>query len=159
MVPVMSAPHIEIRPFEEQDRARVMSMSTRLLTGVATWRDRAAAEQAVRSWVADSLDAADPAKRPVVVAVADETVVGFVTVGTRPHWAGEVDAYVGELIVDEQATGHGVGRALMAAAEGWARDAGHRRLSIETGAANVVARDFYAALGYADEEVVLSREL
>lgn len=159
MVPDMGARHIEIRPFEERDRVPVMSMATRLLTGVAEWRERAAAEHAVRSWVADSLDAADPAERPVLVAVADETVVGFVTTGTRPHWAGEVDAYVGELVVDERATGRGVGRALMAEAESWARDAGHRRLSIETGAANFAARGFYAALGYAEEEVVLSRAL
>lgn len=70
-----------------------------------------------------------------------------------------VDAYVGELVVDEQTTGHGVGRALMEAAECWARSAGHRRLSVETGAANLSARAFYAALGYAEEEVVLSRAL
>lgn len=155
----MRALHVEIRPFHEHDRTAVLAMAGRLMTGVAPWRDQLAAERAVRSWVADSLNASHPARQPVLVAVADGTVVGFVTTGTRPHWAGEVDAYVGELVVTEQAAGHGVGRQLMAAAEAWARRAGYRRLTIETGAANIAARHFYAAAGYAEEEVVLSRAL
>ena len=47
----------------------------------------------------------------------------------------------------------------MTAIDSWARDAGHSRITLETGAANQDARAFYAALGYTDEEVVLTRSL
>lgn len=47
----------------------------------------------------------------------------------------------------------------MAAAEEWARSHGLARLSLETGAANTVARRFYEKLGYEVEDVQLSRPL
>lgn len=149
----------EIRHFEKADRAAVLGLASRLLVGVAPWRDQDAAARAVESWVAGSVDAADPAHAPVLVAVEDGHVVGFVTTGTRGHWCGEIDAYVGELVVAERFAARGVGRALLTAAESWARLAGHRRLTIETGAANRGARAFYHAAGYSEEEVVLSRAL
>lgn len=159
MLPAMDVEHVKIRPATEHDRAAVLELAGRLMTGVAPWRDPAAAEHAVRSWVTESLDVTDPVTRPVLVAMVDEVVVGFVTTGTRPHWAGEVDAYVGELVVVEKMAGAGVGRQLMTAAESWAKRSGYQRLTIETGAANAAARGFYAAAGYAEEEVVLSKAL
>lgn len=110
-------------------------------------------------WVDDALEAVDPVTSPVWVALREADVVGFLCAGTRPHWSGQVDAYVGELVVAERAEGHGVGHLLMARAEQWAQEAGHDRLTLETGAANTGALAFYAALGYATEEVVLTRAL
>jgi len=141
------------------DRDAVMELALRLTGGVAAWREQAAVTDAVRSWVAGSLDKQDPTHRPVFVAEDAGRIVGFVTAGTRRHWAGDVDAYVGELAVAADVTSRGLGRSLMSAAEAWARTKGYRRLIIETGAANLDARAFYAALGYVDEEVVLTRDL
>ncbi|MGB5951414.1 MAG: GNAT family N-acetyltransferase [Ornithinimicrobium sp.] len=156
----MTMGNVVIRAFEAQDRASVMAMAGRLMTGVAEWRNQNAAQSAVSSWVADSLDAADPATQPVMVAVSTgDTVVGLVTTGTRPHWTGDVDAYVGELVVTEQAAGQGIGRRLMEAAEEWAASVGHQRLTIETGGANTAARGFYMTAGYVEEEVILSKAL
>lgn len=148
-----------IRPIEAADRTGVLALVHRLSTGVAPWRDPEAVARAVHGWVVGSLDAADPLNAPVWVAVAGEDVVGFVTGGTREHWSGESDAYVGELVVAQEWSGQGVGRALMQAAEDWARAAGHDRVTLETGAANPGARAFYAALGYVEEEVVLTHAL
>jgi GNAT superfamily N-acetyltransferase len=47
----------------------------------------------------------------------------------------------------------------MAAAEDWAEARGLGRLTLQTGAANKGALGFYRALGYADEEVRLSRAI
>ncbi|MDR8412126.1 GNAT family N-acetyltransferase [Nonomuraea sp. 3-1Str] len=88
---------------------------------------------------------------------AEDFVAGFVTMATRRHFTGQVDAYIGELVVRAGAERIGVGRALMNAAESWARAHGLRRVTLETGAANVRARSFYQGLGYAEEEVRLSR--
>lgn len=57
-----------------------------------------------------------------------------------PHFTGQVDAYVGELVVSAPYERRGIGRALMARAELWAGDCGLEHLTIETGAANVAAR-------------------
>lgn len=73
--------------------------------------------------------------------------------------AGDLDAYVGELVVAEDLAGQGIFPMLAAAAEQWARSAGYVLLTIETGSINRSARSFYAALGYAEEMVVLSRAL
>jgi GNAT superfamily N-acetyltransferase len=98
--------------------------------------------------------------RAVFVASEDDQVVGFVTVTEQRHWSGDTDAYIGELVVAAHAEGRGVGRDLVRAAEQWAvgRGRGHRRITLETGVANHAARRFYATLGYAEEQVQLTRE-
>lgn len=149
---------VELRAFQEGDRAGVVRLSQRLTAGVAPWRDSAAVASVISGCVADSLDQRS-LERPVYVAFSGGRVLGFVTATTRRHWSGDVDAYVGELAVDAESTGHGVGRMLMAAAEGWACDRGQLRLTLETGAGNTAAQGFYRALGYDLEEIVLSRDL
>ncbi|MFI9589442.1 GNAT family N-acetyltransferase [Nonomuraea sp. NPDC052265] len=63
------------------------------------------------------------------------------------------------MAVAPEAVRGGLGRRLMAAAEEWARDQGLRHVTLETGAANTTARRFYAALGYTEEGVRLTRSL
>lgn len=86
-------------------------------------------------------------------------VVGFVSVGTEMHFAGEADAYIGELLVDASDEGAGVGAILVAAAESVARKRGHRCLTLSTGAANHRAIGFYSGLGYEAEDVKLTKVL
>jgi ribosomal protein S18 acetylase RimI-like enzyme len=85
--------------------------------------------------------------------------VGFAAAQLERHFAGPLDAYLGELVVHRDAEGRGAGRKLVAAVEHWARAAGARFVTLETGAANTRARGFYAALGYAEEQVRLTRRL
>lgn len=148
-----------IRSFRAVDRDEILALAPRLNSGVAPWREPEAVAESVRSWVVESLDQRDPTDRPVFVAEEAGRIVGFVTAGTRRHWAGDVDAYVGELVVAADVTSRGIGRRLMAAVESWALSAGHCRITLETGAGNHGTRAFYAALGYEDEELVLSRAL
>jgi ribosomal protein S18 acetylase RimI-like enzyme len=150
---------VTIRPYEEPDRAAVLALAPRLAIGVAPWREAGAVREAVTGWVRGSLDAPVSPAAAVLVAVASDEVVGVVTVSSRRHFAGDVDAYVGELAVAEAAARRGVGGSLMAAAERWARGRGFSRMTLETGAANDVARRFYAALGYVEEDVRLTKAL
>ena len=50
-----------------------------------------------------------------------------------------------------------VDEAAVDTAEAWARDRGLAHLTLHTGAYNASARAFYAALGFAEEEVRLTR--
>jgi ribosomal protein S18 acetylase RimI-like enzyme len=55
--------------------------------------------------------------------------------------------------------GRGIGQALLAAAEVWARDRGLTYMTLETGARNARAREFYRLAGYEEEDVRLTKRL
>lgn len=148
---------IVIRPYRDEDRGAIVTLAPRLREGVAAWRDADAVAVAVRGWVAGSLEQGNDDDHGVFVAVRDGEVAGFVTVTTRRHFTGQVDAYIGELVVSAESARLGIGRALVGAAEAWARERDLCRITLETGAANARARSFYQALGYAEEEVRLSK--
>jgi ribosomal protein S18 acetylase RimI-like enzyme len=155
----MTDDDVRVRRYRPSDRAAVMALAPRLMIGVAAWRDRAAVHRAVTGWVRDSVDAHDADGRAVFVAEHDSDVVGVVTVASRRHFAGEVDAYVGELVVSEGAQRRGVGTQLMREAESWAGARGFRHLTLETGAANEAARSFYQSRGYREEDIRLTKSL
>jgi GNAT superfamily N-acetyltransferase len=113
----------------------------------------------VIGWVRESLgDLSDP-DGGAFVAERDGEVVGFVCVSERSHFTGGVDAYIGELVVSKAAEGGGEGRALVGAAEDWGRARGRKRVVVDTGAAHMPARKFYAALGFEEEYNTVSRAI
>jgi ribosomal protein S18 acetylase RimI-like enzyme len=148
-----------VRSYKHRDRASVLRLAERLQEAVAPWRDAAAVRAAVEGWVSEAVDGGTSDRQAVFVAEQDGRVVGFVTTSTRRHFAGDLDAYVGELAVERSFEGRGVARSLMAAAEGWARREGLAHITLDTGAANLGARAFYRALGYEEEDVKLTKSL
>lgn len=148
---------LHIRPAQPSDRPTILALAPRLQAGVAPWREPGAVAEAVEGWVRSSLDRAAEAEQAVLVAELDRQVVGFVTVSQHRHWAGDTDAYIGELVVAPDAEGRGIGKALVRSALDWARMHGYTRVVVATGAANHAARRLYALLGFDDEDVTLSR--
>jgi ribosomal protein S18 acetylase RimI-like enzyme len=155
----MGDPEVVVREYQASDRATVVALAPRLLHGMAPWRDGGAARRAVEGWLSESCSAAAHGDGRVFVAAQNGVVVGAVSVTPSRHFTGDVDAYVGELVVSECAARQGIARALMTRVEQWAREQGLRRITLHTGAANDVARAFYAALGFEDEDVRLTRRL
>lgn len=146
-----------VRPFAPADLEPLLALAPRLTEGIAPWRSVEGMLKAARSWIASSVDGIGP-ERAVLVAEDDRgRPVGFVSVGRETDFTGKPQAYVGELAVAGEAEGAGVGRALMGAAEAWARGCGLRLVVLETGAANARARGFYARLGYVEESVKLAK--
>jgi ribosomal protein S18 acetylase RimI-like enzyme len=150
---------LQIRPYRAADREQVMAIAPRLAELVAAWRDPAAVLDAVHGWVRGSIEACDQPDHALYVAVAGQDVVGFVSVSERTHFAGQVDAYVGELAVRSGLERQGIATALMAAAEAWATDRGRAFLTLETGAASWPARGLYRALGFREEEIRLTKPI
>ncbi|MGZ4434394.1 MAG: N-acetyltransferase family protein, partial [Trebonia sp.] len=148
---------MSIRPASDADKEAIFALSPRLAGGVAPWRDQDEARAAGRRWLADSLAAAAAGDGTVLVAADGDAIAGVISVRPSRHFTGERDAYIGELAVAERAARRGVGSALVEAAEGWAREQGLVNLTLLTGAFNTGARAFYAALGFAEEEVRLTR--
>jgi GNAT superfamily N-acetyltransferase len=97
------------------------------------------------------------ADHPVWVAEESETIVGVVSAHIREHFTGQADCYLGELVVRPAAEGRGIGRQLVATVEAWAVERDVQRVTLETGAANHRAREFYECLGYLEEQVQLTK--
>jgi GNAT superfamily N-acetyltransferase len=150
---------MHVRRYEPRDRAAALALAPRLAIGVAAWRDPAAVLDTVRGWVHEAITSAADDRAVFVAEDPSGRLIGLVGVGQGVHFSGEIDGYVGELVVSADREGRGVGRALMASAERWARERGLERMTLETGAANTRARAFYGQLGYVEEEVRLTRLL
>jgi len=153
----MNSAPIRIRAAAEHDKPAVLQLAPRLAEGLASWRNRQAAIQAATQWLTDSLAAAARRDGTVLVAVDQASIVGVISISGQRHFTGEIDGYIGELAVASHAVRRGIGRALIAAAQAWAQDRGLRHLSLHTGMANIPARHFYAALGFLEEEIRLTR--
>lgn len=86
----------------------------------------------------------------VYVAEREERIVGRLTIARDGHPASPHVADVG-LMVERAARGRGVGTALLAAAEAWARDHGVSKIELHVFPHNVPAIALYESLGYRRE--------
>jgi GNAT superfamily N-acetyltransferase len=90
----------------------------------------------------------DPNAR-TLVATHDDAVVGLLTVHLRNTLNHE--APIGQitlLVVDEAIRSRGAGRALVEAAEEWARSRGTKRITVTTALNRDGAHTFYEKVGY-----------
>jgi len=86
-----------------------------------------------------------------------ETLVGFAELSRRPYAEGCVTSPVGFLegwYVAPGYRGRGVGRALVRAAEAWARDLGCREFASDTQLENTGSAAAHRALGFEEVEVI-----
>ena len=100
----------------------------------------------------------------VLVAIADEDVVGFVSIWTRyrsqePGDDPSEHGFVSDLVVSSTSRGKGIGRALLQAAEARAREVGAQfvRLSVLSG--NEEPISLYASEGFTPYQVYLEKDL
>ena len=77
---------------------------------------------------------------------------GFAQVSFRPSvWADEPVGYLEELYVVPQRRGQGIGRAIMNAVLGLARERGAAGMEVITGEDDTAARALYESVGFANE--------
>ncbi len=150
---------VRVRPYTPNDRPFVLGLAPRLTVGIPAWRDARLMRATAERWIDQSIARRGEAAE-VFVAEDDESApLGFASVADEVHFTGVTQAYIGELVVREEAEGHGVGTALVDACEAWARRRGHRWLALATGAANARALAFYRRRGFSDEDVKLVKLL
>ena len=153
-------PTTTIRRATPADHAAVQALAGELTVGVGVERPVAGVAAAAASWVADACRTADEEGHLLLVACTPaDQVVGFAGATARRHFSGEREAYLGELVVAPAARGAGIAGRLVAEVEAWALGLGLHRVTLDTGAANQAARALYARLGYAEEQVQLTRAL
>lgn len=86
----------------------------------------------------------------VFVAETEDGIVGRLTVAREPHPACSHVADLG-LMVSRGERGRGIGSALLAAAEGWARTVGVRKIELHVFPHNEAAIALYERVGYVRE--------
>lgn len=148
-----------IRPAQASDRAFLEQLAARLAIGIAPWRDADAMTATARQWLVSDLQRIGPDAAVLLAETLEGKPIGAVAVARSQHFTGAAQAEVGELAVVMEWEGHGVGAALLDAAEGWAREQALPFVSLATGAANARALAFYARHGYAQEDVRLTKPL
>ncbi|UCC89629.1 MAG: GNAT family N-acetyltransferase [Anaerolineales bacterium] len=86
--------------------------------------------------------------------------VGLLSASLRwTLWHAGPCMIIEELIVDEEARGQGVGRALIQAALDWARGQGCSEVEVSTEQANVKAQAFYRQLGFESTALLLETDI
>jgi ribosomal protein S18 acetylase RimI-like enzyme len=96
----------------------------------------------------------------VFIAEADGAAIGFCQL--YPAWCSVAAAptfVLYDLFVDDDLRRGGAGRALMLAAQAFARDAGAVRLDLSTARTNACAQSLYESLGWQRDEVYLTYSL
>ena len=129
-----------IRPVEARDRVEWLRMRQTL------WTDDDTLEAGVDAHFASP-------KSDVIVFVAEDAgkLLGFAEVGTRAYAEGCETSPVGFLegwFVEEHARGSGVGRALVQAAETWARNRGLTEFGSDTWLENEASIRAHQAIGF-----------
>jgi GNAT superfamily N-acetyltransferase len=132
----------------------VLELCHRLAEGfpLPAWRrpdEIARSEQAAL----EEFFASPPDDAAVLVAEdAAGTPLGFVyLVVLTDYFRQEPHAHVSILAVHGSAEGRGVGRALLEASDGWARQRGYRAITLNVFDANTRARALYGRMGYGPE--------
>jgi aminoglycoside 6'-N-acetyltransferase I len=115
-------------------------------------QSRDEAERGMREFIARDDAAVFIALRP------DGSACGFVEVGSRPYADGCGTSPVGYIeawYVDPDVRRQGFGRALLAAAEEWARAQGYREMASDTQLHNDVSREAHERSGYAEIDRII----
>ena len=98
---------------------------------------------------------ADPLTPVFVAERAGGGLCGFLEAGTRPYADGcdtRPVGYIEGWYVDADLRGAGIGRALVAEAEDWAREQGLHEMASDTAIANEAGLKAHLALGYKEME-------
>ena len=151
---------ITIRPARNEDREFVAGMATSLLEFPSpAWKEPAALARGYSEALARAVDGQDSGSAVFVAEDASGVPVGFISLRVGNDAAGFPRGHVADLAVVEGARLLGVGGALMAAGEKWAREHGLPVLGLDAWSTNDRALGFYRHLGYSPESLTLIKQL
>ena len=148
------------RPGDSEDRAFLIEMAPRLETGMPAWIPPGALAAAVARSVIGAFEARREGETLLVAEAADGRRLGFVYAArSDENLIRESRGHISEFAVAAGAEGRGVGRALIEAAEDWARAQGLNAMTMEVFCSNSRARAVYEHLGYEPNVLSLRKPL
>jgi len=144
-------PEIEIREATAEDRDFVLALVPELNSfGPPPWRDVPHLVAVDDRVLRDALYGRSPGA-VVYIALDGGERLGFIHLVEEDDYYAGPCGHIGDVVVSPSAQGRGVGKALMEAAERWARNRGYGMLSLNVFLINTRARAVYEALGYEPE--------
>ena len=152
---------MRIRPAELSDRDFILSLLPRLVEfGPPPWRN-SAQMTAADAQVLDGVLSTNPKGTTILIAEDDSgTPLGFIHLNTSTdYYTREEHGHISDIVVAAAGEGRGIGRALMAAGERWARNQGYRWLTLRVFAENLRARKLYEELRYRVDTINYIKEL
>jgi GNAT superfamily N-acetyltransferase len=151
---------VRIRPATPLDETFIVAAAERLSAfGPPSWRKPADVVEGEVRTLRRFLES--PTSDAALLVAEDERgPAGFAYLETlQDYFTRESHAHLGILAVAAHAEGRGIGRALIAAAEAWARDRGSGWLTLNVFHANRRAREVYEHLGFEPEAVKYVKQL
>ena len=144
---------MRIRPAQPRDRSFILGLAPRLIEfGDVPGRESSAMVARDRAVLMEALD--QPHADAALFVAEDDggNALGFIHLTTADdYYSARETAHVADIVVAPEAAGHGVGSALIAYAEEWARARGFALLTLNVFMANRLARDLYRKLGFEEE--------
>jgi ribosomal protein S18 acetylase RimI-like enzyme len=144
---------MRIRAAGLDDLDFVLSLAPRLVEfGNVPGRDAAQMIARDRDVLRAALEAPSADTELFVAEADDGARLGLIHLTTAGDYYSDRDtAHIADVVVATEAGGRGVGRALIAFAEDWARSRGFALLTLNVFSANRRARDLYGRLGFEEE--------
>ena len=156
----MSDPTLLIRLAEDDDDF-ILGLVPRFVDfPLPIWRKRHECIEGIRNDLGRHLDE-QPANSFIFVAENDEGErVGFIHLQkAQDYFTGRINCHISDVAVAPRHEGNGVGKALMAHAETWARDHHCQFVTLSVFPGNERARALYAASGYDTDLLRLAKPL
>lgn len=149
-----------VRAATLDDLGFILALMPRLYESVTPpWRDGGLMARVDSELVEKNLRER-PEGTAVLVAEEAGARLGFVHLFTwEDHYTGEPQGYVSDLVVAPGGEGRGVGAALMAASEDWARGLGYDVLWLYVFSKNARARELYQRLGFGEDFIRCVKKL
>ena len=149
----MSDADIHIRPARPDDTTWITALAPRMHEfGPPPWRDVGVMDNAVAAQWTRELATHTPGSAFLVAEDALGVPVGLMWLKTeRDYFMDMPVGHVIDIAVAKEGEGRGIGRALLAAAEQWAVDAGYPWITLHVFEGNDRARRVYEKAGYVPE--------
>ncbi len=152
-------PELTIRAARRADEPALMKLSERMANfTVPPWRSAEEITDADGRSMVSAVGLGHPDSE-VFIAERAGAVSGCLHMLVSRDFFGRRHAHISVIAVSEAAEGTGAGRALMAYAEGWARDRGLHVITLNVFAANARARRLYEKAGFEVELLKYAKPL
>jgi ribosomal protein S18 acetylase RimI-like enzyme len=142
-----------LRAATAADEPLLLSLAARLADfPVPAWRTREQIARADHQILQAAIREGTPDRLLLIAERPAGTPLGYVFVTSKSdYFTGRGHAHIEILVVRPEAEGQGIGRALLAASEAWARSRGLESITLNVFAQNERALELYRRQGYATE--------
>ena len=151
------APHIRLVAADDDEF--ILSLVSRFVAfDLPSWRKRSETLAGIRDDIARHLRELPPASHLYVAEDEDAVRLGFMHLQTqKDFFTGVLNCHISDLVVAPESDGKGIGSALLAFAERWAKEHRCRYMTLGVFPANERARALYERHGYGIETLRMAK--